>query len=614
MEAGQQFLSDVREAVLEVAPEDRLLVEKIDIYLGLNPLARCPIMSFQIRACQSPLPIQKLRKLIEAQFHVQLEPMALPPRATGSHKAASLAAAAAAALLNRELGIGTSWGVRPHRDGSADSWIELLLGAPAGPALKATMMAVAAIIGKRRLGDDPVGQQLSILRRLCSSSQPNPMSAYLIDAARANDLPYLSLGRSKRTWQFGWGSRGRIFSGAACNDDGLVAFNIAKYKLNAKHVLHELGLPTPRWQSLAPDEDPAKAIPHIGWPCVVKPVDSSWGDGVTTNICSMTELHAAVSFARGNPPRKLMIEGCEPGSDHRLMVIEGRLFAAARLDPATVTGDGRSSVRQLVQRLNRKRLGPMEETGFLSPIMFDQDLLFRLQSLDLSLDAVLPNGTVLVLRSAANRSAGGSVTDVTAQVHPKIRCWAEQLAATIGLRVAGIDYMSEDISRDPAEIGGGFIEVNATPGLQVLSAAGLDRVAIGTAILGREPDRIPVDLVLTGSENIDKVILGLDREARHAIAWPHGAEIGGTPIAANGLTPFEIVGAVLRHRSVDRCTIVWTCDDMCLFGLPVDRLRRTTLFCAKPGGDWLELLEQISQSVVTSEETTPRMHIAAEPV
>jgi hypothetical protein len=236
--------------------------------------------------------------------------------------------------------------------------------------------------------------------------------------------------------------------------------------------------------------------------------------------------------------------------------------------------------------------------GFLSPVTIDRDLLFRLQCLGLSLDSILPKGEVLVLRSAANRSAGGVVTDVTDRVHPQVRRWAEQLASSIGLRVAGIDYISEDISRDPAEIGGGFIEINATPGLHVLSAAGFNRVEIGAAVLGIEPGCIPVDLILAEREAIEQVRLGLDHDPGHAIAWPHGAQIDATAIAAKGLTPFEIVGAMLRHRSVTRCTIIWSCEDMLLFGLPVDRIRSTTLL-SDPPEEWLAMLESISGEIVT---------------
>jgi D-alanine-D-alanine ligase-like ATP-grasp enzyme len=598
VEGAQQFIASARAALGKVAADDHLRLETINVYLGPNPLFDGPTIAFRIWSRDLPHPAAKLAKLVEAYLGMELGPITCAGDPTPSEVAAAVAAAGAAALLSREVGIRTGWVVRPRRDGTAEGCVEFLLGAPAGAAFVSALMALAHQAWESEGAGEAVERQVSILRDQCVNNRPDKMTCYLIDAARANDIPFHSLGRNKKIWQFGWGSRSATFLGSASNEDGLVGFNIAKQKLNAKHLLRELGLPTPAWSALPQDGDPARAVSTVGWPCTVKPVDSSSGEGVSTNIKTMSQLNAAISLARGNPPRKLMIERHEPGSDHRLMVIDGNLFAAVRLDPPMVTGDGRSTVGQLIARLNETRVGGLEEAGFLCPVNTDKELLFRLQSAGLHLDSVIPEGETVVLRSAANRSAGGSATDVTAQVHPKVRQWAEWIAVTVGLRVTGIDYMCEDISRDPSEIGGGFIEINATPGLQVLSAAGHDRLRIGSALLGSTPGRIPVDFLLT--DRVDEALAGLDREAGHAIAHPTGAEIGGTAIDTKQLSPFEIVGAVLRYKPVSRCTIVWTFDDMCPLGMPIDRIRRTSIMGSQPPEEWRALLGRISEEVVVA--------------
>ena len=606
MEGSQKFAQDVRDAVAEVAPESELRLERTDIYFGANPLTNRSTIIFRIRTDAASFSTPKVRKLLEGRFGLRLQNMSFATGVSSSEKAAAFVAAVAAALLARDLHIGPDHGARARPDGSADCWIEFLLGLPAGPmlsaALKTALVAVAAAAAGKDLNDAKVEQHLEQLKELCWRNRPKTTSQYLITVARAIDLPYMSLARTKMYWQFGWGSRGRIFLGSACNDDGYAGFNIAKFKTTAKHMFRELGVPTPRWSELVPGGDPAEAIARVGFPCVVKPADSSLGEGVTANISTMAQYHAAVALARGKWDRKLVVESHLPGDDHRLMVIEGRLFAAVRRDLPVVIGDGASSVRQLIERMNASRLGAPDEAGFLSPVKIDSALLLRLQDQRISLETILPPGEPYFLRTVANRSAGGSAVDVTARVHPQVRAWAEQLAKTIGLRVTGIDYVTPDIAADPLETGGGFIEINATPGLQVLEAAGLDRIAIGRAVLGKEPGRIPVDLVLTEPTRIEELLSRLPRQEGHAIAWPTGMEIDGSFAYSKGLTPFEIAGAVLRNRSVDGATFIWTLEEMMTFGLPVDRIRRTTLAGTVPQDKWNALLKRISKQVVVSDD------------
>lgn len=601
MKIGHQFFEEVQAALRRASAAEELKLTNIEIFLGANPYADRAAIIFETFATPLPVPLSEIHRKLDGILPGFLGRPAPAPQASTSETLALFTARFAAALLKRELRIEMSCGSHVQSNGCASGWVEFLPGAPVGPAVETALVAVAGAAGTNGETRDLWTEQIGRLRKLCAPCRPNKMSSFLIASARARDIPYLSLGMSRTIWQFGWGSRGRTFLGAACNDDGYVGFNIAKNKLVAKHLFRELGLPTPRWNGLPLEGDAAKAVSRVGWPCVVKPVDSSSGDGVTTNIRTMAQLVGAVSLARSKWSRKLLIEAHEPGHDHRLMVIGGRMFAAVRRDPASVSGNGKSTIRQLIEELNVTREGPPEEVEFLSPVSIDEALLHRLHSHDMNLETVLPMGVKFVLSSAANRTLGGSASDVTAQVHPQVRRWAEQLAMTVGLRVAGIDYICEDISRDPAEIGGGFIEINATPGLQVLAAAGLDRIALGSAVLGQEPGRIPVDLVLTARERIEDALRNIGRETGHAIIWPEGAEIDEAGIDARGLTPFDIVGAMLRHKHVDRCTIVWSDDDMMLHGLPVDRIRRTSIVGVVPDEKWLSLLNRISTELVVND-------------
>lgn len=609
MDAGEQFLSDFREAITAASPHPKIQLDRIDLYLGANPLSDRPAIVAQIRTSAAASCTSKLYKQLEKAFDIKIETKRTARDALPIATIAPVVAAATAALLTRELRIETDCGARARRDGSAECWIELLRGGPAGFALKAVLAATAAALGDASPAEVSA-THLKRLRELCLRSRPNRVSGFLIEAARAKDIPCAPLARSKAIWQFGWGSRGRAFLGAACNEDGYVAFNMARLKPTAKWLFHELGLPTPHWTEVGAGEDPAPALARIGFPCVVKPVDSSLGEGITANIRTAAEYRAAIALGRSKAERKLLVEAHVPGEDHRLLVVEGRLLAAVRRDPPTVTGDGVQSVRELIAGLNETRRRIVAEGGYLIPVDVDPALLLRLHGEGLGVDSVLTAGRTLALRTVANRSAGGSSADVTKRVHPQVRAWAEQLAITVGLRVTGIDYVTPDISADPRAVGGGFIEINATPGLHVIGAAGIDLIEIGAAILGTGPARIPVDLVLTDQE--EEVAAKIPREMGHAIAWPSGMELNGSHIDARAMSPFDIVGAALRNRMVDRATVVWSCAQLARFGVPIDRIHRTTIVGSPPDHAWVSLLRRLSRGLVTVDALSARL-VAAEP-
>ena len=267
-----------------------------------------------------------------------------------------------------------------------------------------------------------------------------------------------------------------------------------------------------------------------------------------------------------------------PGADHRLMVVDGRLTGAARRDPPAITGDGKRTIGQLIAALNKDRDGSRER-GFLLPVAQDAPLDALLARRGLSMDAVLPAGSSLVLRSVANFSVGGSASDVTDQVHPQIRGLAELLAVATGLRTAGIDYLTTDISRSHDEVGGGFIEVNAMPRLRVLMMGARSPDDIGAELLGDGPGRIPVTLIVIGDSAALAELSGplrtraAARPACAAVSAQWG-QIGATELPAMPADAFGAMSTMLRHKSVGELVIVWTAEEIARFGMPVDQLAR----------------------------------------
>lgn len=490
----------------------------------------------------------------------------------------------AARLVEARLGLSITWGVEANAGKPLVLWIEYF---PGGARYGNVRFALQALQAAFAAGAMSSGQPLHAeaaereIARLAKTPVQDVyvQSQFLINAARDADIPVDNVGGSSVAWRFGWGSRSDIFFITASLADAVPGHQVTWRKHIAKNLFQEMGIPTPKWRMLAPEGDPVRLAEEVGWPCVVKPVDRALGAGVMANISDPAELRAAVALAR-RMSRNVIIEAHEAGDDHRLMVLDGRLIAAIRREPPKVTGDGKRTIEQLIAALNSGRDGT-RATGFLLPVKRDAELDAKLASRGLSINSVLPDGTTLVLRSIANFSTGGSATDVTAQIHRQIRGLAELLAVSLGLRAAGIDYVTTDISRGHAEVGGGFIEVNAMPRLRLLMSDPRSKLDIGALVLGERPGRIPVRLIVADNE----ALVELAAPVRERVASRPGsaavshrwAQIGPTELQLTAADSFGAVSTVLRHLAVEELIILWTPAEIARFGLPVDRIERAVL-------------------------------------
>ncbi|MEO7505069.1 MAG: hypothetical protein ABIT69_07800 [Sphingomicrobium sp.] len=504
-------------------------------------------------------------------------------------------AEAASRLASARLGLDMGWGVAADLGEGAACWVEYFPGGLHPACIQFTVQALqaafAAAIAAR--SGDAADQRAADRERALLDDNPAKdifvQSRFLIAAARHADIPVHDIGGSNVGWQFGWGSRSDLFFMTASLGDSIPGHQLTWKKQLTKQVLLELGLPTPQGCALGPGDDAVQAAYAIGWPCVVKPVDQAFGIGVTANLQTPGEVNAAAAMAR-HYSHDILIEAHEAGADYRLMVVDGRLIAAVRRDPPAITGDGQRTIAALLAQLNAGRDGTRAK-GYLLPVEADAALAATLASQHLTMSSVLPTGDRLALRSIANFSTGGSAVDVTDRVHPQVRGMAELLATAVGLRTAGIDYITTDITRGHAEVGGGFIEVNAMPRLRLLMLDGRSEEEIGTLVLGERPGRIPVTLIVGSGDALAE----LEAPARQwaaatpgaAAAGASGVQVGATPLPAAGLSPFTAVAAALRHRAVETLLILWSADDLALFGMPVDQAQRIIVIDKAVDAPWL---------------------------
>ena len=432
----------------------------------------------------------------------------------------------------------------------------------------------------------------------CRKEHPDFQARMLMRAARTANIPFLPLIEGARFWQFGWGRRSRVFFETASNADGYLGGDWQRSKPIAKALLRSLGMPTADHVLVRQEDELPAAAERIGFPCVVKPASSGGGRGVTTNLWNHAELAHAFHYAQTHGEGPVMVEAMVPGEDHRLMVIGGELVAVIKREATYVTGDALRTVSELIAERNSVRSANLVRSRYLYPIKIDAVLREHLESQGVSLDDVLPAGQRVTLRSNANRSTGGLCTDVTPAVHPQVRAMAEQLAKIAGLFAVGVDYLTTDISRPPAEVGGAIIEFNATPGLSACVAGGFDEIELAKRILGDGLGRIPVDLTVVYPGHQKEMLASLQgRELEVTAGWVCGEElrVGGAVLTCQSDWPWAAVHAALRNRVLESLHIICTPQDIVSHGLPVDKLRRATVAAPDLPEGWKSILSRCAR-------------------
>ena len=198
--------------------------------------------------------------------------------------------------------------------------------------------------------------------------------------------------------------------------------------------------------------------------CVVKPAnDTGAGFGVTTGIETESALcKAAISASVFS--RNLMIEESITGKSYRLLILNGKLIHAVRRDPPIVVGNGKKTIRQLIVAKNERRMSSSEILA-LYPIQIDQDCKQTLAHAKMKLKTVPNDGDIIKVKYVVNQNAAEQNIEVTSTVHPFIEETAIESTKKLGLVLAGVDVITEDISL-PLDASGGVInEINGNPGL-----------------------------------------------------------------------------------------------------------------------------------------------------
>lgn len=436
----------------------------------------------------------------------------------------------------------------------------------------------------------------------CKKYHPDYQARILMVSADKQNIPFLPFIYNTRYWQFGWGVYSRVFLESSSNEDGFLGWQWQRSKPLAKNLMAALCLPIAPHVLVSAENELEAAAARIGYPCVIKPIDSGGGKGVTAGIGDVESLRSAFHQARRYSQQALMLEKHVSGADHRLMVADGRFVAAIRREPSFVTGDGRSTVAELIAHLNMARSSNMVRSMYLRPIIIDNVLKNHLTNQNLTLTDIPDAERSVTLRSNANLSTGGICVDITSNCHPELQKMVEELAATCGISTAGFDYITTDITRPASETGGVFIEMNTTPGLDACVAAGWPEEVIGECVLGHAIGRIPIDITVVSAA-------GLDR-ARHALVSQPLAEgdacacgnmlrVGASLRHVPTTEPWAAARSALRNKAVRHLHIFCSAEDLQHLGLPVDYFKRSHVEIhgndSVLPADWIKILKSHSK-------------------
>lgn len=331
---------------------------------------------------------------------------------------------------------------------------------------RATATASVEIAQRLVNGEDfDVSSFIQELREIREKVRLGPSTGSIVNEAINRNIPWIRLNKNSLV-QLGYGINQRRIQATVASTTSNIAVEIACDKEDTKNLLEAAEVPVPRGRIIYSEEELESAIKKIGYPVVLKPINGNHGRGATTNIKDWESALIAFEIAKKHS-RAIICEKFITGYDFRLLVVNYKFICAAKRTPACVTGDGKSSIQQLIDQVNADPRRGYGHEKVLTQIKVDAVTEKILSDKELTLDSILESGEILYLKPTANLSTGGTSTDVTDFVHPNNIFLAERIARIIGLDICGIDIMAPDLSTPLEENGGAVLEVNAAPGFRM---------------------------------------------------------------------------------------------------------------------------------------------------
>jgi cyanophycin synthetase len=470
--------------------------------------------------------------------------------------------------------------------------------------LKAAQEAIAIFEAMAEKKPFDINKVISDLKILREDHMLGPTTWSIVKEALSRGIPYIRLNQESYI-QLGYGARQKRIQASITGNTSAIAVEIADEKTRCKVLLQKSGIPVPAGRVVSTVKEAVAAFHDIGVAVVVKPDVGNHGNGSTINVTDLDQLEQAFFAAKSFYP-DVIVEEYVHGGDFRFLVIDGKLAAAARREPAHVIGDGKSTIRELIHLLNADPLRGFGHEKVLTQVEMDAMTERLLALKGLSLDSRPNKEEKIYLKATANLSQGGTATDVTDEVHPEIRRMAERTAGIIGLDCAGIDALAQDISLPLDPSGIKVVEINAAPGfrMHLEPTGGLPRNVAKPLVDMLFPEgyvQVPV-LAVTGTNGKTTTSKLIAHTLKYSgkivgLACTTGIIMDGNPVLSGDYSGPEGAGIVLREPTVDHVVLEVARGGIARRGLGVAEVDVGVLLNIGKdhlGCDWIESQEELS--------------------
>jgi cyanophycin synthetase len=442
------------------------------------------------------------------------------------------------------------------------------------------LRAAVEIVGTLAHGGEPdYAALLDNVRATARRCAVGTSTAAVLKAARARNIPVQRVTDNGNLFVLGWGSKQKRLRATITGMASHIAVELASDKQLTKALLEQAGVPVPEGTTVTTVEQAQRAARRLRGAATLKPLDGNQGKGVTVNCTTPEQVAAAFEFAR-RYSRDVIVERHVSGRDYRVLVTGDRVAAASYRRPPGVTGDGVRTLRELVEIENADPARGDGHTNILTKIPLDAHALDLARAQGYGLDSVVPAGVEVTLRGNANLSTGGTAEDVTDLLPEDTRELCVRAARTIGLDVAGIDIVCEDIARPLAAQRGAVIEVNAAPGIRMheFPSRGKPRdagAAIVESMFGMDNGRIPL-VAVTGTNGKTTTSLLIAHTARMAgygtgLTTTEGVYINDRLVKKGDCTGYHSARTILGAPEVDYAVLETARGGILKRGLAYDR-------------------------------------------
>jgi cyanophycin synthetase len=395
------------------------------------------------------------------------------------------------------------------------------------------------------------------------------MPRFLRNAFRIG-IPYSEF--PGQVYQFGYGVRARLLDSSFTDQTSQIGTRLARIKTLTAEVLRGAGIPVPDHTIVTDVNNAVTAACDLGFPVVVKPADLDGGVGVAAGLTTKDEVREAFAAAQ-KKSRRILVEKHYDGRDYRLTVFQGELIWAVERMPGGVTGDGKSTIQILVDRLNDDPHRGVGTHSLLKRIVLDDEAQSLLSKAGLDLNSIPGEGEFVRLRRTANVACGGIPVAVFEHVHPDNSLLAVRAAAALRLDLAGVDLLIPDISRSWRESGAVVCEVNAQPNLGGITSAHLYAQILHKLVQGN--GRIPIAVIIGASPDLNLAAAISARLSDAGLVTGRvdheGVSIGLLTISAGVVDPYT-GGRILTGEKGVAAVVLCINDTSVLHtGLPFER-------------------------------------------